>query len=224
VAATESRRDALAGYSNYGAGSVDLSAPGSGILSTVKGGLYGTMSGTSMATPHVSGAAALVLATGYQSVSALKATILAAVDPVVSQASLTRTGGRLDVCKAFPGCGGIVPPPPPPPPPVTGDFSLSAPDARQGVSPGGTTTYLASATPSGGFTGLVTLSVVGLPADATAWFDPSPLFVPDGSAASAILNVAAGSATPRGSYTLTITGTLGGLTHTANVVLQVKNK
>lgn len=53
--------DTFASFSNYGS-VVDIAAPGVSIYSTWKGGTYNTISGTSMATPHVSGAAALYIA------------------------------------------------------------------------------------------------------------------------------------------------------------------
>jgi subtilisin family serine protease len=54
------RRDNVSAFSNYGANTVDVAAPGEDIYSTLPNGLYGLKSGTSMATPHVTGALALI--------------------------------------------------------------------------------------------------------------------------------------------------------------------
>ncbi len=110
VAATD-QNDGLAWFSNYGSASVDLGAPGTNIMSTIAGGGYAYYQGTSMATPHVTGAAALVLSApgqGSLTVGQLKSAILNNVDPVPSLAGKTLTGGRLNVCKAIPGCGAIT--------------------------------------------------------------------------------------------------------------------
>ncbi|HYM24676.1 MAG TPA: S8 family serine peptidase, partial [Vicinamibacterales bacterium] len=121
VAATDNT-DTIAYFSNYGSSTVDLGAPGVDILSTIPGASYEFLSGTSMATPHVSGAAALVLSSCALDTATLKSTLLATTEAVASLASKTVTGGRLDVNSAVRSC--IAPPGPP-----TG-LTATAGDAR----------------------------------------------------------------------------------------------
>src|SRR5260370_8108663 len=61
-----------------------------------------------MAAPQVAGTAALILALGDQTVSNLRSMILNNVDPLPSLSGVVATGGRLNVCKALPGCQNAV--------------------------------------------------------------------------------------------------------------------
>jgi subtilisin family serine protease/sugar lactone lactonase YvrE len=92
----------LSGFSNYGATSVDIGAPGSDILSTEPGNTYGLKSGTSMATPHVSGAAALLWAIDPSlSWMAIRDAILDSARPNTALSGRVVTGGELDVNAAI---------------------------------------------------------------------------------------------------------------------------
>jgi subtilisin family serine protease len=95
------RHDELAKFSNYGLKSVAIAAPGVDILSTWLGNAYEEKSGTSMATPVVSGVAALIVAENPRiSVDQLKKRLLASTDPIVALKGRIATGGRLNAAKA----------------------------------------------------------------------------------------------------------------------------
>src|SRR3989449_11253996 len=204
VAATDNT-DALPGFSNFGSTSVHLGAPGVDILSTTRNNTYSYFSGTSVATPHVSGAALLVLSKCALDTASLKTLLLNNVDPIPSLSGMTVTGGRLNVNKAHRACAA----------PANPDFALSATPALQTVTQGGGTTYTVNISPSGGFTGAVSLSADGLPAGASASFSPNP------ATGSATMTVDAGATTSTGSFPVTITGTSGNLSHTTSVSLVV---
>jgi len=157
VAAIDSA-GAIASWSQYGATTVDLGAPGVSVLSTLPGNTYGVYSGTSMATPHVSGAAALMAATWGLRGAALKAALLNAVTPTTSLSGKTLTGGRLDLSRVAPGTDVTAPSSPiaGPQSTTTGkavSITSSASDDRGVASvelwatpPGGTATKLATDT------------------------------------------------------------------------------
>ncbi len=162
VAATDDA-DTLAGFSNFGASSVDLGAPGVGILSTVRNNGYASFNGTSMAAPYVAGVAALVVAESPNiSIPALRTALLDNTDSVTDLAGRTATGGRLNAFKAL---GGGTTPPPPPAPVVTitpGNTNVIVGDSVQFSANGGSAPYvwsvadsnIGSVSATGNFTGL----------------------------------------------------------------------
>lgn len=101
--------DQLTWFSNYGRNSVDLAAPGEMILSTYPGSNYAYLDGTSMASPHVAGVAALILAMNPGiSATQVKQLILGSVDKVAAMSDLVRTGGRLNANAAIGQGGGLL--------------------------------------------------------------------------------------------------------------------
>lgn len=218
VAATDSS-DAKASFSNYG-NWVDVAAPGVNIYSTTPNHVnvlhtdngipfnYGSLNGTSMATPFVAGEAALIWSTSYgTSNRSVRSRIESTSDPVGKMwlnYSIKRINAYNAVASAAP----------------TPNFSLSATPPSQTVVRGKTTTYNINVTSSGGFTGPVSFTLSGLPGGATGTFNPDSV---NGSGSSTLIVTTTASTAPR-TYTLTINGTGGGLTKTAAVTLRVTKK
>ncbi len=101
VAATDFR-DQLTRFSNYGLSSVDIAAPGAGILSTEPDGTYQSRYGTSMAAPHVSGVAALVWSRVPEAtVDEVREAIQYGADPTTELQDQLRWGARLNAYGAL---------------------------------------------------------------------------------------------------------------------------
>lgn len=108
--AASTDRDTRASFSNYGATTVDLAAPGDDIYSTIRSSGYASFNGTSMATPHVAGAAALLLSVAPDlSVADLKSKLMTSVDRLPAFATTTVSGGRLNLARLIQEAAGPRP-------------------------------------------------------------------------------------------------------------------
>lgn len=105
VAATDNR-DRRAWFSNHGTEAVDVAAPGSSILSTTPGDAHRRLSGTSMAAPHVAGAAAVLLGENPDLTPAeVREALVEGSERVPALADTSASGGRVDLMNALTRAG-----------------------------------------------------------------------------------------------------------------------
>ncbi|GIG65195.1 S8 family serine peptidase [Phytomonospora endophytica] len=198
--------DSRSTFSNYGS-CLDIFAPGTNIVSTSNSGGSQTMSGTSMAAPHVAGAAALYLGANP---SATPAQVRDALVNNGSKNKVTSPGSGSPNVLLYTGfIGGGDPP-------GDNDFALSLSPASGNAQPGASVTTTVATQTTNGSAQNVALSATGLPSGVTASFSPST--VTSGASSTLTLNV--GASTAQGSYTVTVKGT-GEVARTATYALTV---
>ncbi|MER5457262.1 S8 family serine peptidase [Micromonospora sp. NPDC002389] len=206
VGATQNN-DAAASFSNFGT-CVDILAPGVNITS----GWYtndtatNTISGTSMASPHVAGVAALVLSANPSwTPQQVRDYLVANSTPNVVTNVGTGTPNQLLYV-----VNGDTPPP-------TNDFSVSVSPTSGSTAPGGSVTASVATATTNGSAQSVSLSASGLPSGATASFSPATVT----SGGSSTLTVTTSASTPAGTYPVTVTGSAASGSKTATYSLTV---
>ncbi|MFI5929061.1 S8 family peptidase [Micromonospora sp. NPDC051543] len=190
VGATQNN-DAAASFSNFGT-CVDILAPGVNITSAWYNGntATNTISGTSMASPHVAGAAALALSANPSwTPQQVRDYLVGNSTPNVVTNVGTGTPNQL----LYVG-GGSTPP--------ADDFSVGVSPTAGSTAPGGSVSATVSTATTSGSAQSVSLSASGLPSGATASFSPATVT----SGGSSTLTIATSASTPAGTYGVTVTG------------------
>ncbi|MFC3503556.1 S8 family serine peptidase [Micromonospora krabiensis] len=204
VGATQNN-DAAASFSNFGT-CVDILAPGVNITSAwyTSASATNTISGTSMASPHVAGAAALVLSANPSwTPQQVRDNLVSNSTPnVVTNVGTGTPNQLLYVVNGTPPAN---------------DFSVSVSPTSGSTAPGGSVTATVGTATTAGSAQSVSLSASGLPTGATASFSPATVT----SGGSSTLTIATSASTPAGTYPITITGTGTAGARTATYTLTV---
>lgn len=205
IASTD-RNDNMSGFSQWGLTSVDMGAPGSAILSTVPGGSYDTYSGTSMATPHVTGAAALVWSLNPDlSAEEMKELLMASGDSNASLTGLTVAGTRLNVASALDQAN-----------PAPG-YRFTASPALQEVEAGSAVSYDFSLGSVAGWNGNVALTVDVSPSLNGVSLSSASV----GAGDDFTVDIVTEANAAWGDYVITVTGDDGATVKTKSVALAV---
>ncbi|MGW0213251.1 S8 family peptidase [Micromonospora chokoriensis] len=204
VGATQNN-DAAASFSNFGT-CVDILAPGVNITSAwyTSSSATNTISGTSMASPHVAGASALVLSANpsWTPQQVRDYLVNNSTPNVVTNVGTGTPNQLLYVVNGTPPAN---------------DFSVSVSPTSGSTAPGGSLTATVGTATTAGSAQSVSLSASGLPAGATASFSPSTVT----SGGSSTLTIATSASTPAGTYPVTVTGSGAAGTRTATYTLTV---
>jgi subtilisin family serine protease len=197
--------DARSSFSNIGT-CLDIFAPGSSITSAwnTSNTATNTISGTSMATPHVTGAAALVLAQNpsFTPQQVRDSLVNNATTGVISNPGTGSPNRLLFVVNGTPPAN---------------DFSISVSPGSGSTAAGGSVTATVSTATTSGSAQTVSLSASGLPAGASASFSPASVT----SGGSSTMTITTSGTTPAGTSSVTITGSGTSATHTTPFSLTV---
>ena len=194
------------GASSYGLTTVDMAAPGSAILSTVPGNSYASFSGTSMATPHVTGAAALVWSINPDLTPVeMKQLLMNSGDSLASLDGKMVSGKRLNVATALSEAD-----------PEPG-YRLTAQPASQTISAGESASYTFDVGSVAGWTGDVDVSVSVAPALEGVSLSASTV----AAGGSFTLDVMTTEDTAYGDYSMEVTAVNGDMVKSKTVSLEV---
>ncbi|MCW3171830.1 S8 family serine peptidase [Shewanella subflava] len=205
IASTD-RNDNMSSFSQWGLNSVDIGAPGSAILSTIPGGGYDTYSGTSMATPHVTGAAALVWSLNPDLTPVeMKELLMVSGDTNATLTGRTVAGTRLNVASALDAAN-----------PAPG-FRFTATPASQEVEVGSAVSYDFNLGSIAGWDATVALTVDVTPSLNGVSLSSNSV----GAGDDFSVDVATDSNAAWGDYVITVTGDDGATVKTKSVSLTV---